>query len=89
MAKGEGFGLFVPEGIDSEDPREIAAWAYREHMRISAALEAALVRQVEFLNVEPVRLREGMIRGADGTNWNPGAGKGVYAYYSGAWNKLG
>lgn len=40
------------------------------------------------LNAAPSKKREGMIVFADGTNWNPGTGKGVYAYYSGAWNKL-
>ena len=32
---------------------------------------------------------EGDIRLADGTGWNPGSGKGVYAYYSAAWHLLG
>jgi hypothetical protein len=38
--------------------------------------------------VAPTRPREGMIVFADGTEWNPGAGKGVYVYASGAWSKL-
>lgn len=37
----------------------------------------------------PSKLREGMVRFADGTSWDPGSGKGLYIYYSGAWNKLG
>lgn len=40
-------------------------------------------------NSEPDRPREGMIVLADGTNWDPGSGQGVYAYYNSAWNKLG
>lgn len=89
MAKGEGLGLYVPVAIDSEDPHEISAWAFRELMRISAVMEIALARNVEFYNHPPAKPREGMIVGADGTNWNPGSGKGIYAYYSGAWNYLG
>lgn len=40
-------------------------------------------------NSEPDRPRAGMIVLADGTNWDPGSGQGVYAYYNGSWNKLG
>lgn len=89
MAKGEGFGLYQPESIDSDNPQEIVSWATRELYKVSAALQTALARKVEFLNVAPAKPREGDIRGADGINWNPGAGKGIYAFYSGAWNKLG
>ena len=33
--------------------------------------------------------RNGDIRYADGTNWNPGGtGEGIYAYVNGAWAKL-
>lgn len=57
---------------------------------------AHLVRKTQELDesffsvshVEPVRPRETMIRFADGTDWNPGAGRGLYQYVSGAWVKL-
>ena len=39
-------------------------------------------------NVAPTRPIEGMIAFADGTNWNPGSGKGLYKYQSGAWVAL-
>lgn len=51
-------------------------------------LETGPCRKVDFLDVAPTKPREGMIYGADGTNWNPGTGKGIYAYYGGAWVKL-
>lgn len=38
---------------------------------------------------EPTRLYEGLTVIADGTDWNPGAGQGVYTYYGAAWHKLG
>ena len=41
-------------------------------------------------NIAPTRPRQGDIRYGDGTNWNPGAGEGVYFFNaSGAWVKLG
>lgn len=83
MAKGDPSGRYVAQQVYTfEDVN-------RELMRIAAAFEIARAGSVEFLNVEPVRLREGMVAGADGTNWNPGSGQGVYVYYNSAWNKLG
>jgi hypothetical protein len=79
----------VLETLDSKDPDELVAWVSRELRKVQAALETGLMRHVEFLNVEPAKPREGMIRGADGTNWDPGGGTGVYAYYDSTWNKLG
>lgn len=36
----------------------------------------------------PFKPRETMIRFADGTEWNPGSGRGLYQYVSGTWTKL-
>lgn len=40
------------------------------------------------LNVPPDKVTEGMVANADGTNWNPGGGAGLYQYLSGAWTKM-
>ena len=89
MAKGESRNLYAPDPIASDAKLpEFITYTMRELQRLSGVLEVALAREIEFLNVAPDKPREGMIRGADGTNWNPGGGKGVYAYHSGAWNKL-
>lgn len=50
----------------------------------------AAVREIQdslFLatHVVPARPKEGMIRLADGTDWNPGSGMGLYQYRSGVW----
>lgn len=44
---------------------------------------------LEQLNAAPAKTFDGMVVYADGTNWNPGSGKGVYAYYGAAWHYLG
>lgn len=41
------------------------------------------------LNAVPAKVFEGLTVRADGTNWNPGAGRGVYCYQGGAWTFLG
>lgn len=39
-------------------------------------------------NVEPDKPRQGEVYFADGTNWNPGSGEGLYVRLSGGWSKL-
>lgn len=41
------------------------------------------------LHVEPLKLKDGLVVLADGTDWNPGSGAGFYGYYGAAWHKLG
>lgn len=40
-------------------------------------------------NVAPTKPREGMTAYADGTNWNPGYGEGLYVFNGSAWVPLG
>jgi hypothetical protein len=66
---------------------------YRELQRVSAALDELYDGVHEVRNAAPERLKLGMLAHADGTNWNPGAGPGVYSYEgtstaSAAWVKL-
>lgn len=44
---------------------------------------------LETHHAPPARLMEGMVVLADGTNWDPGSGAGVYCRYGGAWSRLG
>lgn len=41
------------------------------------------------LHAAPAKKIEGMIRRADGTDWNPGSGSGLYQYRGGTWHLLG
>ena len=61
----------------------------REFKRIALALQIFRPKQVVFveLNSEPERPEEGMMALADGTNWDPGSGAGLYIYLSG-WKKF-
>jgi hypothetical protein len=94
MAKGSPSGLYVPDSVvssfgEDEHIAIVVAFILRELLKISAAFSRGYAREIEFLNVAPDKPFEGLTVGADGTNWNPGGGKGVYTYYSSAWNKLG
>jgi hypothetical protein len=68
---------------------DIARWAFDELVQV----EQEFINErdhvmLKTLHEAPVRLKEGMVVKADGTNWNPGSGAGIYAYVGGAWVKL-
>jgi hypothetical protein len=47
--------------------------------------------RLEETNTEPAKPRDGDIRYADGSNWDPGSGRGIYAYIDDgtpSWEKL-
>ena len=66
-----------------------AAFLRSELSRLQDALNVLADGQLDLTTVAPTKPRDGMIRRADGTNWNPGAGQGVYCYYNAAWRLLG
>lgn len=60
-----------------------------ELQAISAAITALSLGHIDKVNVVPLKPRDGDIRYADGTNWNPGSGSGVYYYNGSIWKLLG
>lgn len=68
---------------------DLAGYVHRELMLISNSFRMVSEgRFLPILAVAPTRPGEGMLAIADGTNWNPGSGKGLYEYKSGTWTKL-
>lgn len=67
------------------DPEELQAFL----VDILRQLEQILgeVHIVPVQHVEPDRLYEGMLVFADGTDWDPGSGRGFY-YYDAGWVQL-
>lgn len=79
--------LYQPDNVPNEyDP----AWLSNELARIAGTFEEFEIPHIVLVpqNVAPTKLFEGMIVNADGTNWNPGSGAGLYEYIGSAWNKL-
>lgn len=72
-----------------QDRINLAEYLRRQLELIAANLQMVSGIQLDELHVEPKKQRTGMIVLADGTDWDPGAGQGVYAYYAAAWHKLG
>ena len=54
-------------------------------------LEAQVVSQLQMVKQynAPIRFHEGMLIYADGTNWDPGTGIGLYQYRGGSWVFIG
>lgn len=59
-------------------------WILRQLDQISSEQ----LHDLPVLHAAPTKVKSGMVRYADGTDWNPGSGEGVYVYTSGGWVKL-
>lgn len=63
--------------------------ADREFLRIEQAFDASSqFYATEVSHTAPSKPQELMVRAADGTNWDPGKGAGLYIYLGGIWNKI-
>ena len=71
---------FPGQGITS-------TWIYDELQRIAAAIEKAHTLQLDTLSAPITRPQMNTVFYADGVNWDPGCGAGLY-YFDGAYNKL-
>ena len=72
-------------------PAEYDARYLMDELRsIANTLHSIVTNSISLVprNVEPRKVYEGLIVYADGTDWNPGSGKGVYVYNGTAWVKL-
>lgn len=67
---------------------QLGTYLLDELIRISAQLELLASGQIDKTSKEPDKPREGMIRLANGDNWNPGLGAGLYIYMFGSWHKI-
>lgn len=81
---------YQPRTVPASLARGLAAWLSKELRNIANALAAPEVEVMRFppLAVEPSKRSEGMLAFANGTDWNPGSGAGLYEYRGGAWQKL-
>jgi len=73
------------------NPEDLPDYLFSELNRLGDILFNLDTFRLEPTNVAPTKPRDGDIRYADGTNWNPGSGQGIYAYIddgSPAWEKL-
>lgn len=78
----------VPSNLS--DPAELRRYLQEELERIAATFSLLAAGHLDVQHAEPRKPRQGDIRYADGTDWDPGGGEGMYFYNSGGlWVKLG
>lgn len=76
-------------GNPPDDPAQLPRFLQAELSKLSATLDLLISGHLDKTTVAPLKPREGDLRLADGTLWNPGSGIGVYCYYGSAWHFLG
>ncbi len=71
------------------DPAGIPRFLNDELPRAAAAIARAQDGQYELQVAAPAKPRDGMVRYADGANWNPASlGAGLYFYLASAWRQI-
>lgn len=76
--------IYAPE-LPPQDPAKLPGFLLLELQKIQAALVVLSKKKFDELHREPDRPRRGDLALADGTDWNPGSGAGLYAYSGAAW----
>lgn len=70
------------------DPQQFRYWIKDELLKVGGVLQLLAAGHIDMTYTAPSKPREGDMRLADGSSWNPGAGRGVYVYFNNTWNKL-
>lgn len=74
--------------VPPRDAADLVRYLYDELSKISAAINEATY-SLGISNVAPGKPRAGDLRIADGTNWNPGSGAGLYRHNGTTWVFIG
>lgn len=82
----EDLGIDLPEAPVVNE--ELTQWADDLVQRLSVIISALAEGSILTYHVAPTKVWDGRLVIADGTDWNPGSGQGVYCYYNSTWNKL-
>ncbi len=78
---------YAPEDPPS-DPKLLPRYLSNEFTKIQTAINALAVGHIDKSYVSPGKPRDGDIRYADGTSWNPGSGIGLYQFDGTNWIPL-
>ena len=78
---------YTPEFLSESD--DLVRYLSVELQRIANTLDQLATGHIDKTYVAPDKPRDGDIRYADGTEWNPGSGAGVYLLKASSWVLLG
>lgn len=80
---------YIPKPSPLESA-QFQAWVRGEIEAIAREwLQPQQFLMLDTLHAQPKKFREGTVVLADGSDWDPGSGAGVYVYRGGAWHFLG
>jgi hypothetical protein len=80
--------MYTPDIYRGTTLEELEKYVLGELQKLTQELQETTALELRPRAVEPTKPREGMIVFADGGNWNPGGGAGVYARTGAIWVKL-
>jgi hypothetical protein len=82
--------MYEPTAIPSDSPPALRGWLARQLRQIADVLARPEVVSVRFtkLAAAPERFEDGDVLYANGTDWDPGSGAGLYERRGAAWHKL-
>ena len=61
-----------------DNPEDLPKYIFEELIKLQGALQENPVTFIAIKNVAPDRIKQGDIVYADGSNFNPGSGEGIY-----------
>jgi len=73
----------LPENVE-----DLGGYVVSELKRLGDILLNQSLLRIDRTHIEPAKPRTGDVRYADGTDWNPGSGEGVYFYNGTSWVNL-
>ena len=76
---------YRPQPVPSGLQRDAQAYLAQEFRKLQNTLDVVEFQTFVERGSEPSKLADGMVAFADGSNWNPGKGAGLYARVGGAW----
>jgi hypothetical protein len=77
---------FLPSSTSATTVADLRSWISNELVRVSNAFTtSSQTTTLLVLTAAPAKPQIGQVIFADGTNWNPGSGRGLYYYDSGGW----
>lgn len=76
-------------GIVPRESAQLQQFLELELYKIKAAIDLLAAGHLDKTYAAPNKPRDGDIRYADGTTWNPGSGAGIYQYRTSAWVFIG
>ncbi len=77
---------FLPSSTSATTVADLRTWISNELNRVANAfITSSQTTTLPVLTAAPAKPQIGQVVFADGTNWNPNSGRGLYYYDTGGW----